>query len=207
MNTDAKKTLEQVIAVCKAGRLPDATMIKELTLAVQQFQKLEEKVRVDGLTQVYNRDYFNIRIHEQVLHSGGLSLLMIDIDYFKAINDTYGHQRGDEILFNVAQTLKRYTRKQDAVYRYGGEEFVVVLPHTNEEEAVQVMEKLRVKVSEETMATVSIGGAFYSGDQASYAQLISKADQALYQAKAAGRNCSKLYQPDQSQIRKVDYAA
>jgi diguanylate cyclase (GGDEF)-like protein len=125
------------------------------------------------------------------------SVLMIDIDHFKQINDEHGHPVGDVVLRDVAHLLKDTLRTVDAVGRYGGEEFLAVLPHTTSEEAVQTAERVRLRVEQHAFkvqdkvlkVTISIGVATYPGGHADSAStLIREADQALYRAKDAGRN-------------------
>jgi diguanylate cyclase (GGDEF)-like protein len=124
---------------------------------------------------------------------------MIDLDHFKLVNDTFGHPVGDEVLRNTARVLQREARTVDIVARFGGEEFVVVLPETGEEGAVAVAERIRVRIAEQAVlpgpgydsarVTASIGVAVVPSSDVSGAEdLIALADQALYRAKAAGRN-------------------
>jgi diguanylate cyclase (GGDEF)-like protein len=125
------------------------------------------------------------------------SALLLDVDHFKAFNDLYGHGQGDRALVDVATTLRTHQRKSDASYRYGGEEFLVLLPETENEGAYCVAERLRVAVeqigrphreSERGVVTVSCGVAtFRSGDE-SWRVLVDRADAALYRAKENGRN-------------------
>jgi len=194
---ETKQLLEEILAKYQTGESPSPDLV-QLTLnkAYWRIQELEEEVRRDGLTQVFNRGCFDKdieRIFYQHDQHDAMALLLVDIDHFKNVNDTYGHQKGDEILHNVAQTLVKYTRKGDLVYRYGGEEFSILLPQTSAEEAQIVMEKLRTKVSEETGVTISIGAANYESGLAGPEYLIKQADQALYMAKAGGRNCGVIY--------------
>src|SRR5262249_20458310 len=130
-------------------------------------------------------------------YEGGVSLLMIDIDHFKKINDEHGHPAGDAVLREVARVLKDTLRGVDALGRYGGEEFMAILPHTTHEEALQTGERLRKAIGEhsfragdrELSATVSVGVASYPTPAVdSPNALIREADKALYRAKQAGRN-------------------
>jgi two-component system, cell cycle response regulator len=128
-----------------------------------------------------------------------LALLMIDLDHFKSVNDTYGHLVGDDVLREVGQFLLRDVRTVDIVARYGGEEFVIVLPEQGEEGAVAIAERLRQRIAEAPLVrtadgdglhlTVSIGVAIFpSLDVAAADDLLASADEALYRAKANGRN-------------------
>ena len=118
-------------------------------------------------------------------------MLILDIDYFKKVNDTYGHQVGDEVLVHVAEILQIQARATDIVARYGGEEFVVLLPHTNMKESKRIAEQLRRNVAQSKWqiesVTVSIGIATIT-EQDSDVTMLNNADQALYISKENGRN-------------------
>ncbi len=124
------------------------------------------------------------------------TLLIIDIDHFKQVNDTYGHQRGDEVLCRLATVFRETIRDCDYVARYGGEEFIVLLTEIEPETSLEAAERIRKRTAQETMAggeesisvTVSIGAAFFPGDGDTPQALIHEADRALYAAKEAGRN-------------------
>jgi two-component system, cell cycle response regulator len=118
-------------------------------------------------------------------HERPLSVAIVDVDHFKAINDTRGHAEGDQVLVAVARALREHLRAEDQLGRLGGEEFLVVLPDTDPEAAVAAAEKLRASVAE-TGVTVSIGWAAWEGE--SPEELVRRADDALYAAKAAGRD-------------------
>jgi len=166
--------------------------------------ELSRMVQIDGLTGVANRRAFDQTLESEWLRAArqqhGLSLLMIDVDYFKRFNDGYGHQMGDECLKQVARLLKSaVARPSDFVARYGGEEFVIILPETEAAGALEVGERVRAAVEHAAIphafaegrdhVTISIGAATLQslhGVPASI--LVSAADQALYQAKASGRN-------------------
>jgi diguanylate cyclase (GGDEF)-like protein len=163
----------------------------------------------DALTGVANRRQLFLRLEQELSRSlrfgDELSLLMVDLDLFKAINDRHGHPVGDGVLRGVALLLKRNVRKVDLVARYGGEEFCVVLPRIARAEAADVAEKLRRAVASSPLAaapsgdplscTISIGIATYGTDATDLAGLIEKADVALYEAKKAGRNRVVLATP------------
>lgn len=159
--------------------------------------KLLELSTTDKLTGLYNRqktDEILIeekkKVHRYPAYS--CSVMMIDVDFFKAVNDTQGHQTGDKVLQALAEVLKNNVRSIDIVGRWGGEEFIVILPHTNMDEAVSVAENLRHKVEkypfiDSNSVTISIGiGEFLSAD--SVHECIGRIDSALYEAKANGRN-------------------
>lgn len=165
----------------------------------EQNEELHEHAHVDGLTGVHNRRYivnqFEKMYSKATRFHSACSILLIDIDYFKKVNDTHGHLVGDEVLVDVAQLLERTLRDYDLIGRYGGEEFLVLLPMTSLKEAQVLAERLREEVesSEEIKlkqgfgVTVSIGVAQIS-EHDSQKQLLQRTDEALYRAKAIGRN-------------------
>ncbi len=161
--------------------------------------------RIDGLTGLYNRGYFynlmDSEISRAARYKHNFSLLMIDIDDFKRINDTYGHQVGDEVLKELASLLNSFIRKNDAVARYGGEEFAIILPQTAKEDGhlfgnrvVNGIASSKVKeISQDDRLTVSAGLAGYPDDAHTQKDLIKKADDALYHAKRMGKNTLCVY--------------
>lgn len=170
-------------------------------------ESLNNMASVDTLTKIYNRRYLDKYLKEQIeaskennLH---LSVIMIDIDYFKRFNDTYGHDAGDYVLMHFADTLKFNVREDDVVSRYGGEEFVVVLPRTDLRGAYRVAEKLRKKVEEMSLTainndnppqiTCSLGISAYPIHGNNIDKLIGSADKALYKAKNLGRNRTCIF--------------
>ncbi|WP_438864255.1 diguanylate cyclase [Neptunicella sp.] len=177
----------------------------QLTLKFQT-DLLRNMAYFDGLTGVYNRRYFNDYYARQVLTAQRLNqpltILMIDIDYFKQFNDAYGHLAGDDCLANVAEALHiSLKRPADLLARYGGEEFVAVLPDTDQQGAIHVAKLIQKNVealaiahesSEFKQVTVSIGIAVSEPNQKHELPLTQLADEQLYQAKAAGRNQYKI---------------
>ncbi len=155
---------------------------------------------VDGLTQVFNRRYFEETLDREISRSNRysrkMSLAMIDIDYFKKVNDTHGHLAGDYVLKQLASTIKTKVRREDTFARYGGEEFALLLPELDLSGAVIAAEKARKLVAGQTFQfdkqtlpiTISIGVAQIAADAREGADLIKAADQKLYEAKSAGRN-------------------
>jgi diguanylate cyclase (GGDEF)-like protein len=162
----------------------------------------------DSLTQIPNRRALLKEMEHTLAQRTTLpmSLLMIDVDHFKRINDTYGHLAGDDILRSVAGRLARRLRRQDILGRYGGEEFCVLAPNTDEQGVIKLAEALRETIAHTPLATgrheltvtVSIGYAqCHSGSDPCLNELISKADTALYAAKQAGRNQVARFDPAQ----------
>lgn len=180
--------------------------------------KLKTLSTIDKMTGTFTRKYFDLLFKEFMElvtdNNETFGLIMIDIDKFKNINDTYGHRKGDEILRIIGNTLRENIRSTDIIGRYGGEEFIIVLKDINEEEAKFIAEKLRRKVESlnisngETNLTVSIGLAMYPTDGQFKEELIEKADQALYCAKEGGRNKVIKWHPHiASTINRVDRLA
>jgi len=170
-----------------------------LSLALaSRVSEMQRQSRTDALTKLFNRRFFDERVafeFERALrYKHPISLLVADIDHFKQFNDKHGHSRGDEVLRAVAKQLLEGVRDQDIVCRYGGEEFALILPGTNGEQAMAVAEALRYAVEQGTgqgggPLTISVGVA--SPDDCELADvgaLFRAADAALYEAKAAGRN-------------------
>jgi len=162
---------------------------------------LEEMVKKDSLTNLYNHRYFHGRLSEECClcseRRETLSCLVCDIDHFKTINDTYGHQAGDTILQSLAEIFLKMICIDDVPCRYGGEEFAFILPRTGSEQAAAIGEQIRRCVEKtgfsfgetEIFITVSVGAASYPAANArTYSELIRCADEALYTAKQRGRN-------------------
>ncbi|MTJ12671.1 diguanylate cyclase [Anabaena sp. UHCC 0187] len=163
-------------------------------------KSLEKLANTDSLTGVWNRRYL-LNIAEQETqrsrrYNRPLSVLMIDIDHFKNVNDTYGHAIGDEVLIIMTETVMKYLRNIDVLGRFGGEEFVALLPETDSQAAVITAERIRVNIEEIKIPiddklvsiTVSIGVGSYQKGDTDIDVLIQRADKALYQAKNQGRN-------------------
>ncbi|CAM2010772.1 diguanylate cyclase [Acanthopleuribacter pedis] len=190
-----------------AARIQAQMRIKRLIDELHEKNKLlEELALTDSLTGLYNRRHFDNQMeffwahHERAQHR--FSLMLIDVDHFKSINDTYGHATGDEVLTILADLLKEICRKGDLVARFGGEEFAMILPETGQDEAWIVGERLRLAVQEYSFAvsgktiamTVSVGVVDSDrGEIHKFEDMIHLADNTLYKAKAAGRNSALVY--------------
>lgn len=195
--------------------------ITDVSMAVSREKKLRElaselesQTLVDGLTGIANRRRFDLHLDDEFRrakrNTSPLSLIMIDVDYFKDYNDNYGHQRGDQCLAQIAGALSSVlNRSRDLVARYGGEEFTVVLPDTNEDGAMQIAETMRTEIEALNIehaysgvarfVTISLGVSTIVPEHMSKTgNLIHAADRALYQAKRSGRNCVVMY----SDVRK-----
>ena len=165
----------------------------------------------DYLTGLYNRRLFFTLAEQEFFKSKRfqepLSLLIMDIDHFKQVNDNYGHDCGDQVLQVVSRLMKKLIRRSDVLARYGGEEFIILMPKTELSGAYKLAERIRVQIenyemkdkSKETFnLTVSLGVACVDGHIDSLPDLITNADQALYQAKQRGRNKTEKFQPPKS---------
>ncbi len=197
-----------------AGRMKRA--LSAATALVRQAFELHQQVAnltsVDALTGAYNRHFFDVQLPvetERAMRSGSpVSLLVIDIDDFKRVNDELGHRRGDDALRTVAELIRRNLRKVDLAFRYGGEEFVVLLPGTPELEAVHTAERLRRVIESRggvrdahgrvRPVTVSVGVSVFPQPAHSPEQLFQQADAAMYRAKRAGKNRVERYVPPEA---------
>ena len=176
-------------------------VLTDISELAESRARLEELAVKDYLTGIYNRRYLFTEVHRCISsakrYNEDFSILMTDLDNFKSINDTLGHQAGDRVLQEVASYLDRELRETDIVGRYGGEEFLVILPHTKQEEAFRCAERLRRGVASlETESlkdtpTISIGVAEYTLGM-SVEELIHRADTLLYRAKSLGKNRSEM---------------
>jgi diguanylate cyclase (GGDEF)-like protein len=185
----AKKELEAMKRIIQ---------IKEIELNAVLAQA-EEVSHIDALTCLPNRRQVIKQLQNEVIraerYKTSLSISMIDIDHFKRINDSYGHTVGDQVLFQLANILQESVRDPDTVGRYGGEEFLVVLPNTRlkaaAEQAARLCECIRaaeINIGEIIQLTISIGVAEYRHGLENWQKFLSRADMALYEAKNAGRD-------------------
>ena len=168
------------------------------------FARMEQLAITDPLTGLYNRRYLfslaQIEFDQSSRYNHPLSAIMMDIDHFKEVNDVHGHAAGDLVLQTIAEICRKSFRKVDTVGRYGGEEFLIILPETNPSQTLIAAERLRSRISQADIeaqeahlqVTVSMGVA--SLDTADSLEcLVEQADKALYAAKQAGRNQTKVY--------------
>ncbi len=182
-------------------RLKRVLKERELTQErVRMMEKLQRLAITDGLTKLHNSRSFYSQLEVEVdrfnRYKHPLSLLLLDIDHFKEYNDNYGHLEGDKVLVKISQLIKACLRKLDTAYRYGGEEFTVILPETGGDEAVLVAERIRKTIQAEKFTpvsgkklgiTISIGTAQYSAEE-QLSTFIQRADKAMYISKQKGRN-------------------
>lgn len=174
-------------------------LVEKNAALMSAYKEIEQLAITDSLTELYNRRFFNQRIVHEVERAKRfhvpLSLVMIDVDNFKRLNDTHGHLTGDSVLRVLADVLKAEIRQIDIAARFGGEEFILLLPETIKSGAAVLAERIRVSVAEHDFGhigtvTVSAGVAQQpDAEDATSELLINLADSALYKAKMAGRNC------------------
>jgi len=167
----------------------------QIGIAIENAKLYEETKRVslyDPLTGLANRRMMDIMLEKNFARSvrldKPLSAIMLDIDYFKKYNDRLGHNAGDSLLVSLSAILLKETRKIDLVVRYGGEEFLVLLPDTEISKTKEVAERMRKKVEDSLGITISLGVATYNKNMKTEEDLVIQADKALYQAKLKGRN-------------------
>jgi diguanylate cyclase (GGDEF)-like protein len=194
------------VAVCDYFMNLHPKMREPVIVEVQVLLQKEKGALIDELTGLYNRRYFNDAISREVERfkrfGQRFSLVMLDVDHFKRFNDTYGHQAGDLALKCVATVLRETARSFDHVVRYGGEEFVLILPHTDGDQALAASERLRCAVAAHPVPvegqkdgvpiTVSLGAATFPEDAINGRDLVARSDEALYEAKRT-RNTSCGY--------------
>jgi len=174
--------------------------VHDVTEAVSFEKKLLEMNMKDALTGINNRRSLELHIRDEVdrhkRYDHPLGLIMFDIDFFKQVNDAYGHQCGDHILKAIATTIEKSIRMEDVLARYGGEEFCCLLPETTLDAAIVLAERFRINVAKKVYkyqgktikVTISLGVASMHGDRMTAESLLKKADQGLYEAKKTGRN-------------------
>lgn len=170
------------------------------------YEKMQQMATTDALTKIYNRLYFNEMLSKEMANadkdSYPMCVSIFDIDHFKKFNDTYGHLFGDLVLKTIAKLAKDHVREQDIVARFGGEEFVIIMPNTTTPEAYDLIESLRETISQchvkegtiSASVTVSFGIACYPNHGGTEAEVLSAADTALYKAKVEGRNCVRVFE-------------
>ena len=183
---------------------------------VKLVNSLQQQAMYDYLTQIYNKNALNSVLDKTLLlskrYSSAMSVIFIDIDNFKMFNDTHGHLLGDKLLCDFAQILKKSCRKSDSIGRFGGEEFVILAPHTNKKKAVAFANKIRKSVEKSTFIgrgnsenhiTFSAGISCFPEDGDTVFELLQQADRAMYQSKITGKNkvTSRI---DELEIFKVD---
>lgn len=172
-----------------------STISHQIGIAIEN-ARLYEETRLsslhDALTGLANRRFLDAQLEKTFAsakrYGEPLSAIMLDIDRFKKFNDSHGHAEGDKFLVHLGEILRREMRRADSVFRYGGEEFFILLPRTDAEESGQVAERLRKAVEKEMGRTISLGVSAFADSMRKKEDLVKKADEALYRAKRNGRN-------------------
>ncbi len=205
--TDTVKDFEELKKHLESVRMI-AKVVTSALNNIEMFQKMEELSNVDGLTGLYNRRCFNNMLEQKIGEASRmkvqLSTIMLDIDHFKNVNDTYGHKAGDDVIRFISRTIKNSVRKVDFAARYGGEEFVILLYNASIEDAASIAEKIRMIVRDSSVnadgvhlnVTISLGVSSYPLPSMSSEDLIKNADTALYYSKEHGRNKVSVYNSD-----------
>ncbi len=189
-----------------------STLANEAAVVIENaelYNQAKERANVDELTGLYNHRYFHHRVSEEIARSSRFgdtfSLISLDLDHFKSYNDIYGHLYGDKVLQNVGEFIKRSIRSVDMAFRYGGDEFAVILPQTSVDDAYKVSERIRKKIESDIdikgyPLTCSLGIASWPTDGIMREEMIQASDAALYHSKQAGRNrtsmASELHIPE-----------
>jgi diguanylate cyclase (GGDEF)-like protein len=200
--------------IASMGKFPDGHsrvvfIATDITERVQLYQETQKLAAQDPLTGCFNRRHFMVLAKQELQrvarYGRPVSLMMLDIDHFKNFNDQYGHPAGDQVLYALVNLCQKILRNVDILARYGGEEFVILMPETDSHAVISTAERLREEIERMEVitsqggrsVTASMGAASYdesSGKSLSVDVLIERADQALYEAKNAGRNCIRLWQ-------------
>jgi len=176
-------------------------------LLKEALEAISEISNRDGLTGIYNRRYLETRLGGEFdrtrRYGGTFSVVLFDLDFFKKVNDTYGHLAGDQVLIEIAARVKEKLRSSDVIGRYGGEEFMLILPETDLDGALVFADRVREAIELDPVifdnisipVTVSMGVTEYQAELSAHTQLIHQSDLALYASKAAGRNRVTRYEP------------
>lgn len=221
LDQTVKELVRKETELSKANEdlLKEITVRKKTEAAIRESEEaLRLLAMTDSLTGLYNRRYFNKiaedEINRALRYTRTLSVIMLDIDFFKRINDTFGHSIGDMVLEGVATITKNMVRATDIPARYGGEEFIILLPETPMVEAATLAERLRRQIEDTTFqaekCSIKITASFGVNDsfekseakstEIALAELVANADLALYAAKNAGRNKVTVYEPEEESL-------
>ncbi|MFH2124035.1 MAG: diguanylate cyclase [Pseudomonadota bacterium] len=205
-------------AICDFFTSIQKNLTQPTVIEIKDFQEIVRQSNLDFLTGLSNRatldNVFEKEMARTQRYHRELSLLFLDIDDFKQINDTFGHQAGDAVLQEVGAIINREKRLEDTAGRYGGEEFMIILPDTSKLDALIFAERVRVKIEQLALpygdtiirTTISGGLAFWPGDATEKGALISCADQALYKAKKDGKNLISLFGSEKRRYIRIDFA-
>ena len=217
MMTALHRDVGLVPALCDFLSSSPDHFLKPKIVEESDFDRVIEETTHDSLTSLFNRPYFD-QIFEQNLslarrYNTDLSVLFLDIDDFKEVNDTHGHQVGDTTLQNIARIIQQEKRDSDVAARYGGEEFVLLMPHTENIHAFVLAERIRIRIEEQELTangtpyrvTISGGLASFPSNARNAQELLKKADSALYLAKGAGKNVISFYREEKRRYLRVKF--
>ena len=217
-NNDVNKYFENDLALVAMFFLVSWTLGYYVRLEKSHIQDLTEYANIDGLTGAFNHRYFYELIdciyEDSMKNNSQLSLLMIDVDYFKKYNDMYGHSKGDELLKEITSILRKSLRTSDLLCRYGGDEFCIILPNTDKEQASHIANTLREDVYQYECSgqeylpngrlTISIGVSTLNNESENCKVFIENADMALYRAKFLRKNKVEVYSSIFDQVKEID---
>ncbi len=217
MTRTLKRDIDLIPAIYDFLAVSENALLNPRLIEEKSYAKVILETTHDGLTSLFNRQYFKEVLNQSIAaakrYDNDISMLFIDIDDFKQINDTHGHSAGDEVIQLVAQAIQSSKRDSDVAARYGGEEFVLMMPHTEGIKGYVCAERIRKKVEKieagtpdnPIKVTVSIGLASFPQNCKSSAELINRADSALYLAKGAGKNTISMYKEEKRRYVRVKY--
>lgn len=209
--TDTQKDFELLKEHSDSIRMISKVVTSALN-NIELFKKMEDLSNIDGLTELYNRRCFNNMIERKTSEAGRmkvpLSMIMLDIDHFKKVNDVYGHKAGDDVIRFISKTIRNSVRKVDFAARYGGEEFVILLNNTTVESAAKIAEKIRNLVRDASVnadgiilsVTASFGVSSFPEPSMSAGELVKNADTALYYSKEHGRDQVNIFNRDMREM-------
>jgi len=217
MSDSFKRQVNLLTAICDYFLTVKKSFNYPKVVELKVFEEANHFSKCDSLTGLYNRGYFEESLSGEISRSRRyeteFSILFLDFDDFKRINDTMGHLAGDYVLKKVANLIKGEKREEDVIARYGGEELVIILPETNKVNTLIKAERIRRKIQDMPLTfegkdirlTVSCGVATFPQDAQEANKLIHCADQALYRAKAEGKNRVCLFSTDKRQYTRIDF--
>lgn len=218
LETKLDRPVKLITAMCDYFCDVSNTMTNPTMIDLNLLEETRKSSRSDGLTGLFNRRFFDEALEGEMKraqrYEGSFSLIFFDLDNFKKLNDTYGHQAGDMTLKKTAEIMLTEKRTEDLACRYGGEELVLILPETTKVNALVIAERIRQKVEElelvfegkQFSVTSSGGVASYPADAKDVKTLLNMADVALYQAKENGKNRIVLHNTDKRHYIRVDFA-
>ena len=204
-------------AMCDYFQSIDRSLKNPIVIEIHIFEATANSSKVDSLTGLYSRGFFDSALEREIArarrYKTDLSILFLDLDNFKEVNDAYGHLAGDMVLISVSRVIQEETRSEDTPARFGGEEIVLILPETGKVQALVSGERIRKKVEALTMTydrqpisiTISGGLATYPIDANDPVKLMQCADNALYTAKRSGKNNIAFYSKDKRHSNRIDF--